>query len=129
MDAGRAVELSIRAAQNPYYETALSTVAGGIRKNRQFHESFADAGVFPSDFIQQLEAAELAGVTTESLLRLAKEYEDRARTSVKIITGIATAVVWILAAMIMIYFIFTLFYHVYYKPIQDAIKMTEPGAF
>jgi type II secretory pathway component PulF len=85
--------------------------------------------VFPSDFIQQLEAAELAGVTTESLLRLAKEYEDRARTSVKIITGIATAVVWILAAMIMIYFIFTLFYHVYYKPIQDAIKMTEPGAF
>jgi type IV pilus assembly protein PilC len=129
MDAGRAVELSIRAAQNPYYDTALPQVTGGIRKNRQFHESFADAGVFPADFVQQLEAAELAGVTTESLLRLAKEYEDRARTSVKIITGIATAAVWILAAMIMIYFIFTLFYHVYYKPIQDAIRMSEPGAF
>jgi type IV pilus assembly protein PilC len=94
---------------------------------RQQFRSFADAGVFPSDFLQQLEAAELAGATTEALLRLAKEYEDRARTSVKIITGIATAAVWILAGMIMIYFIFTLFYHVYYKPIQDALDMLEPG--
>lgn len=127
MDAGRAVELSIRAAQNPYYESSLPRVTAGIRANKQFHESFADAGVFPSDFLHQLEAAELAGATTEALLRLAKEYEDRARTAVKIVTGIATAAVWILAGMIMIYFIFTLFYHVYYKPTQDALDMLEPG--
>ena len=129
MDAGRAVELSIRAAQNPYYESALPRVAGGIRANKQFHESFADAGVFPSDFLNQLEAAELAGATTEALLRLAKEYEQRARTAVKIITGIATAAVWVLAGVIMIYFIFTLFYHVYYKPIQDALEMSDPANF
>lgn len=129
MDAGRAVELSIKATQNPYYETSLPRVTGGIRANQQFHESFAAAGVFPGDFIQQLEAAELAGATTESLLRLAKGYEDRARTSVKILTGVATAGVWILAGMLMIYFIFTLFYHVYYKPIQDALEMTQPGNF
>jgi type II secretory pathway component PulF len=129
MDAVRAVELSIRAAQNPYYESALPLVSSGVRKNRQFHESFADGGVFPGEFIQQLEAAELAGATTEALLRLAKEYEDRARTATKILTGIATAFVWILAGMIMIYFIFTLFYHVYYKPIQDALEMSQPGAF
>lgn len=129
MDAGRAVELSIRAAQNPYYESSLTRVTGGIRANKQFHESFADAGVFPSDFIQQLEAAELAGATTEALLRLAKEYEERARTAVKIVTGIATALVWVLAGLIMVYFIFTLFYHVYYKPIQDALEMSDPSNF
>ena len=48
MDARRAVELSIRAAQNPYYESSLPAVTGGIRANKQFHESFREAGVFPA---------------------------------------------------------------------------------
>src|SRR5439155_12119497 len=79
MDARRAVTLSIRSAQNPYYESSLPRVAAGIRANRQFHESFADGGMFPSDFIQQLEVAEMAGATTEALRRLAKEYDEAAR--------------------------------------------------
>lgn len=127
MDARRAVELSIRTAQNPYYESALPRVAAGIRANRQFHESFADAGVFPTDFLQQLEAAELAGVTTESLLRLAKEYEDRARTAMRVLTGVATVAVMFLVFGVIIFAIFSLAYHVYFKPLNDALEMTRTG--
>src|SRR4051794_7870646 len=80
MDARRAATLAIRSAQNPYYESSLERVAAAIRANQQFHESFATGGVFPNDFLQQLEVAEMAGTTTESLLRLAREYDERART-------------------------------------------------
>jgi type II secretory pathway component PulF len=127
MDAWRAVEMSIRAAQNPYYESSLARVTAGIRANRQFHESFADGAVFPRDFLQQLEAAELAGVTTESLLRLAKEYEDRAKTAMQVLTGIATVLVVMLVFGIIIYAIFALFYHAYLKPINEMLEMTRTG--
>jgi type II secretory pathway component PulF len=127
MDARRAVTLSIRSAQNPYYESALPRVAAGIRANRQFHESFADGGVFPGDFLQQLEAAEMAGATTEALLRLAKEYEDRARTSMRVLTGIATVGVMLLVFGVIIFAIFSLFYHAYLKPINEMLDMTNSG--
>jgi type II secretory pathway component PulF len=127
MDARRSVELAIRSAQNPYYESSLPRVTAGIRANREFHESFADGGVFPQDFLQQLEAAEIAGATTEALLRLAKEYEDRARTAMAVLTGIATVAVMALVFGVIIYAIFALFYHAYYKPIQDVLDMTNSG--
>jgi len=129
MDARRAVELSIKAAQNPYYESSLARVTGGIRANKQFHESFHEAGVFPEDFVNQLEAAELAGATSESLLRLAKEYEDRARTAMRVLTAIATVLVMLIVGAVMIVAIFTLFYHAYLKPMYDALEMTQPGKF
>ena len=129
MDARRAVELSIKAAQNPYYESSLARVTGGIRANREFHESFREAGVFPEDFCNQLEAAEIAGATTESLLRLAKEYEDRARTAMRVLTAIATVLVMLLVGVVMIVAIFTLAYYAYLKPMYDAIEMTQPGKF
>jgi type II secretory pathway component PulF len=102
-------------------------VAAGIRANRQFHESFADGGVFPVDFLQQLEAAEMAGVTTEALLRLAKEYEDRARTGMRVLTGIATVAVMFLVFGVLIFAIFSLFFQAYMKPINDALEMTRTG--
>jgi type IV pilus assembly protein PilC len=127
MDARKSVELAIRSAQNPYYESALARVAAGIRANREFHESFADGGVFPVDFVQQLEAAEIAGATTESLLRLAKEYEERARAAMLLLTGIATVAVMVLVAGVIIYAIVTLFWYAYFKPLQDILNMTNSG--
>lgn len=127
MDARRAVTLSIRSAQNPYYESSLARVAAGVRANRQFHECFADGGVFPVDFIQQLEVAEMAGATTEALLRLAKEYEARAKTAMFVLTGIATALVMLLVFGVIIYAIFSLFFNAYMKPINEMLEMSNSG--
>ena len=127
MDARRAVTLSIRSAQNPYYESSLPRVAAGIRANRQFHESFGDGRVFPTEFLQQLEVAEMAGATTEALLRLAKEYEERARSAMRVLTGIATVLVMLLVFGVIIFAIFSLFYHAYLKPINDMIELSNTG--
>jgi type IV pilus assembly protein PilC len=127
MDAGRAASMSIMAAQNPYYETAHARVASAIRANRQFHESFADAGVFPSDFIGQVEVAEEAGATNEALLRLSKEYEDRARTAMKILTGLAVGGVMLTYFALFALAIFSLAYSALIKPTQDILNDINSG--
>jgi type II secretory pathway component PulF len=127
MDARRAVTLAIRSAQNPYYESSLPEVTAAIRANQEFHESFAAGGVFPSDFLQQLEVAEMAGTTTEALLRLAKEYDERARSAMRTLTGIATAGVMLLVFGVIIFAIFSLFTQAYLKPIQEMLELSETG--
>lgn len=127
MDARRAAILAIRSAQNPYYESSLPQVSNSIRANRQFHESFADGGVFPPDFLQQVEVAEMAGATTEALLRLAKEYDERARSSMRVLTGIATALVMMIVFGVIIFAIFSLFYNAYFKPLNDILNATQNG--
>jgi type II secretory pathway component PulF len=127
MDARRAAALAIQAAQNPYYESSLPLVTSAIRENRQFYESFAAGGVFPDDFVQHVEVAEMAGTTSESLLRLAHEYEDRARTAMRMLTAFATGAVMFIIFGVIIYAIFSLFFHAYYKPIQEALEMSASG--
>jgi type II secretory pathway component PulF len=127
MDARRATILAIRSAQNPYYESSLAQVTAAIRANQQFHESFAAGGVFPSDFLQQVEVAEMAGATTEALLRLAHEYEERARTAMRVLTAIATGLVMFVIFGVIIFAIFSLFYHAYLKPIQEMQDMLNSG--
>jgi type IV pilus assembly protein PilC len=127
MDARRAVTLAIGSAQNPYYESSLPQVTSAIRANQQFYESFAAGGVFPSDFVQQVEVAEMAGTTTESLLRLAHEYEDRAKNSMRLLTAIATGLVMFIVFGVLIYAIFSLFFNAYFKPIQDILDATNSG--
>lgn len=127
MDARRAVILAIGAAQNPYYESSLPRVTASIRANQQFHESFAAGGVFPVDFIQQVETAEMAGATTEALLRLAQEYQERAQAAMRTLTFIVTGIVWVVIFGVIIFAIFSLFINAYLKPIQDAIEMSQSG--
>jgi len=129
MDARRAVILSIKAAQNPYYESSLPRVSQAIRENQQFHESFHAGQVFPDDFIQQLEVAEMAGATTESLLRLAAEYEERSRTAMRILTAIATGGVTLLVIGLMVFAIFSIAWHGYIKNLYQMLDQTQPGKF
>ncbi len=129
MDARRAVTLSIKSAQNPYYESSLPLVAAAVRANKQFHESFADGRVFPSEFLQQIEVAEMAGATNEALLRLAQEYDERAKSAMRVLTGICTVLVMMLVFGVIIFAIFSLFYNAYYKPLNDILNATQSGKF
>ena len=69
------------------------------------------------------------GATTESLLRLAKEYEIRANMAMRVLTAIATVVVMLLVFGVIIFAIFWLFFNLYMKPINDALELTQPGKF
>lgn len=128
IDAIRAVQLAVRSTQNPYYESGLARMVASLRANSAFHESFAAAGLFPPQFLQELEAAEIAGTTTESLHRLARDYEERARAAMSMLTGVATVAVVALIFAILIFAIFSLFFRVYLAPIREALDMAGSGS-
>ena len=128
IDARRSVELAVRASQNPYYQSREATISSAIVGNRQFHEAFAEAGVFPEEFLQMLETAEIAGTTSESMQLLCREYEERARNALRWLTWLTGIVIWIFIGGLMVMMIFRLAWLVWIKPLNDAIDMTShPG--
>ena len=130
MDARRAVELSIQ--RRPESLLRILTAARHRRHSRQpaVPRIASPTPAFsPTDFLQQLEAAELAGATTEALLRLAKEYEDRARTADEDHHRHRHGRRLVLASAIIIYAIFSLFYHVLLSTPSRMPWMSEPGNF
>lgn len=128
IEAKRSVELSLVATQNPYYLSRRDAVVASIAKNREFYESFRDAEGFPGDFLVEMETAEIAGTLSESLVRMSHHYDDKARTSLQILTWIATIGIWLVVAAILVMLIFRLFFF-YLGTINQALEWTEPGKF
>lgn len=127
IDAKRSVQLSLRAAQNPYYQAHERQMVDEIVANRQFHEAFAAPGVFPSEFLHALENAELAGATAESLLLLSRDYEERAKNVMKWLAWILGIIIWLMVGGLMVLMIFRLAWAVYFKPMYDIMDDLQHG--
>ncbi len=126
IDAQRSVQLAFRAAHNPYYQSRGRAVDQEIRRNQQFHEAFAAAAVFPDDFLQRLESAEIAGATSESLQAMARDYEDRAKRAISIITWVLGTVIWLAVLFMVAGVIIVMGYNIMVKPIDDLLNL-KPG--
>ena len=107
LDAIRSVELSIDSTQNPFYRSRGEVVKAAIvERNCEFYAAFREAGGFPDDFLDHLEAAELAGTLSESLVRMSHEYDDEAKRSMAAVTMIATGLTWMGVSGMLIFMIF-----------------------
>ena len=80
--------------------------------------------MLPADFIQRVDIAEFAGVDAESFAQLSKEYDERAKQAMKILSGIATGVVRIVVMGVLIFMILRIassvfgFYQIPNEPID-----------
>ena len=108
MSAQRTVNLSLNACDNIYYSSTAPQVVGEVAEGKEFHEAFSSPHVFGDDFITTLQAAELSGTVTETLLRASKDYDEKARNLSKILTGVATGAVFCLVGAIIVIAIFRL---------------------
>jgi len=122
MDAVRSVELAIRTTLNVYYTAHIAEVAGAIRRGEQFFEAFASPKVYPEEFISSLQVAEVSGTTSESLERLAEQYQDKAKTALNILTAASTVFVMVMVGLLLVFMIIRLFMVLYLGPINDALK-------
>ena len=122
IDARRSVEMAIRASQNPLYQSTAGIVSAAVVRNDQFHEAFAEAGVYPDDFLQMLETAEIAGTTSESMQMLCREYEERAKNALSWLTWLTGIAIWLGIGGVMVIMIFRLAYLVMIKPNYDALE-------
>jgi type II secretory pathway component PulF len=122
IDAQRAVELSIRTTQNTYYTSRLDGIKQVIGRGGEFHEAFANAGVFPQDFLGALQAGEIGGRISESMEVLAKEYEERTKMFYRTMAIAAGIGVFLLVAALIIFMIFSLFFQ-YLNILEDASRI------
>lgn len=128
MDAKRSAELSLVATQNPFYLSRSAAVVGAIAANREFHEAYRDAEGFPDDFLLELETAEIAGTLSESLVRMSRQYDEKARTLLQVLVWGATMGIWVMVATIMIILIFRLAM-IYLTPMYDLLDDINKGKF
>jgi type IV pilus assembly protein PilC len=119
MDALRSLQMALDSTENVVYQATSLDAMQGIRNGREFHEILRHTGVFPPEFVNSLEAAELAGSETTSLLHLSNQYSERAKASSHIISLGASFLIWGAIAMLIIAMIFRLAFF-YINVLNDA---------
>ena len=78
VDARRSMRLALRATQNAYYTSRMETVDAELLAGHEFHEALRATGLFPEEFLDQLQTAEISGTHAETLEQVAKDYRTRA---------------------------------------------------
>jgi type IV pilus assembly protein PilC len=122
LPADRAVELAVRSTQNGYYTDRLEAIKLAIRRGGEMYEGFAAAGIYPPEFLEALQTGELSGRVSETMVVVAKDYDERATMWYRGLTFACGAAVVILIAGLFIFMIFHLFNNLYMKPINDTLK-------
>jgi type II secretory pathway component PulF len=108
MDMKEALRLSLRSTRNVEYSSQSDAVWASIRRGSDLTEALAATGSYPRDFLDTIEVGEQSGRLSESLGKLAQQYEDEARAALVILTRILGFAVWLAVALIIIYMIFRL---------------------
>jgi type IV pilus assembly protein PilC len=109
MDIRRALRLSLRSTQNARYLDQIPTIDASILQGTSLTEAFRLAGGYPVDFLDTLAVGEESGKVVESMGRLARQYQERARLALATLSLVAGWAVWACIAAIIIALIFRLF--------------------
>jgi len=122
MDLRQALRLSLRSTQNAFYIDQISIILAGVSAGKSIHECFTLAGGYPDEFLDVLAVGEQSGRVVESMGTLARQYQERARAALSILTSIAGWFVWAVVAAIIIALVFRLF-SFYLGMIDNAGKL------
>lgn len=110
LDAGldpiRSIRLSLDSTDSEYYQTSADDAEQAIRGGSTLAVVLQATSVFPTDFIKRVEISEHSGTDAESMDHLASEYDERARTAVKILLTLATIIVRTSVILFLVYLIY-----------------------
>lgn len=124
MDLRQLVPLVLMSTGNDYYIQHTDQMVRDIEAGLPLHLAFANSGAFPPPFLDALAVAEESGQISESMARLANQYEAEAGSAMKYLAIAAGIAVWALVASLIIVMIFRLFIVFYLGPIKQAVEMT-----
>lgn len=105
LDPMRSVELALDSTDSDYYRSEAKTAKKAIENGKTLGEALAATEIFPRDFLNALEVAELSGTDAESLQSLAQNYDERAKIAVRTLAGILTGVIWVSVIVILVFMI------------------------
>jgi type II secretory pathway component PulF len=121
MDVRRAVPFALEAAGSPYYSRHVPEVSAALERGDDLFSALARTGAFPDEFLDAIQVGEQSGRSDESMLRLADQYQDHARSALATLTMLAGFAVWALVALMIIAIIFSIV-SAYSNMLQDLSK-------
>ncbi len=110
LDAGldpiRSIRLSLDSTDSEYYQSAADDAEQAIRGGATLAGALQATSIFPQDFIDRVEISEHSGTDAESMDQLAIEYDERAKTAIKMISATATIFVRTSVILFLVYLIY-----------------------
>jgi type II secretory pathway component PulF len=108
VDAIRSVKQAFRSTGNYFMMSGMEKAVEAIKKGDSYGEAFRAAGVFPDDFVEIVEIGEISGTETESLDRLAREYQERGRAALTMLAMAASGFLWFCMIALMVFIVMSL---------------------
>ncbi|MEI8214247.1 MAG: type II secretion system F family protein [Planctomycetota bacterium] len=109
VDAKKSVRDSVLSTGNFYYISGLEQMMQMVEQGHSLSETLDAPKVLPDEFIQTVEVGEMSGNDSESLERMAVQYGEKARLSLKQLAVTAGFAIWFMIAAMIITVIFTIF--------------------
>ena len=109
MSAREIMRSSLKSTGNLFYMRLIDDVDRRVQNGSELHEALSVTRAFPNDFVDSVAIGEQTGLLSETMYRLSKEYQSRAKlVSGSLVAG-AALLTWGLVAALLIFLIFRLF--------------------
>jgi type II secretory pathway component PulF len=105
---GKAVRLSVAAAGDPGLQVASEAALAALKKGESLYFALALCPQLPPDFLSMIAIAEEGGTVPEMMKHQARHYRELGRERMRSATGLASAGIWLLVAVFIIFMIFRL---------------------
>ena len=109
LDAGldpiRSIRLALDSTDSDYYRAGADDAEKAILGGATLASGIEATNLFPPDFIGRIEISEHSGTDAESMEYLAREYDERAKTAVRVLSGIATIIIRVTVILVFVFLI------------------------
>lgn len=109
MPIARSLQASFRSTANGAFTGAAADVCDMISRGEDLGTALAATNLFPADFLEMVQVAEVSGTVPEMLERLSPQFEDQARRSLNALAVALGWVIWVCVALLIIFIIFSIF--------------------
>jgi type IV pilus assembly protein PilC len=117
----KTVRLAFVATDNMAFVAAFPVVEASLRQGNTIATSFGKSRVFTEKFLSAVAVAEESGRLPESFRYLSDEYDDETRRRMNWLTRVASFLVWLGVAAIIITCIIKIFLEIYLGQIEKAM--------
>lgn len=118
----KTLRLAFLATDNMAFISVFPQVETSLRQGNSITTSFERSGVFKERFLSAIAVAEESGRLPESLKYMAEEYQDETERRLGWLTRLASILVIVGVAAVLIVCIFQIFLNVYYKQLNEVIN-------
>ncbi len=109
VDAKRCIREAFKATGNFYYMSGMKAAEEEVGRGQSFAHALEVSEVIPNEFVQAIEVGELSGTETDSLERIAKDYQRRSKTALAQLAMATSVAIWAGIAIFLIFLIIRMF--------------------